>query len=156
MQTSPPLIKLNAVSKYYGNFLAVDALNMSVNKGDIYGFLGPNGSGKSTTLRMMLSLINPSSGEVQIFGKSLAKHRNFILSQVGCIIEKPDFYGYLSAEKNLSLFAKLSGITPSKKLVAETLEFVGLGKRGKDAVKTYSHGMKQRLGLAQTYIAPFT
>ncbi len=147
--SSHPLVQLQSVSKSYGSFLAVDGLNLSVNKGDIYGFLGPNGSGKSTTLRMLLSLIKPTSGNVQVFGKALTQNRNYILSRIGCIIEKPDFYRYLSAKKNLELFAKLSGITPAKNKVEEMLDFVGLNNRGNDLVKTYSHGMKQRLGLAQ-------
>jgi len=150
--SSHPLVQLQSVSKSYGNFLAVDGLSLSVNKGDIYGFLGPNGSGKSTTLRMLLSLIKPTSGSIAVFGKPLMQNRNYILSRIGCIIEKPDFYRYLTARKNLELFAKLSGITPTKKQVDEMLEFVGLSGRGNDLVKAYSHGMKQRLGLAQALL----
>lgn len=150
--SSHPLVQLQSVSKSYGNFLAVDGLNLSVNKGDIYGFLGPNGSGKSTTLRMLLSLIKPTSGSIAVFGKPLMQNRNYILSRIGCIIEKPDFYRYLTARKNLELFAKLSGITPTKMQVDEMLEFVGLSGRGNDLVKAYSHGMKQRLGLAQALL----
>lgn len=150
--SSHPLVQLQSVSKSYGNFLAVDGLSLSVNKGDIYGFLGPNGSGKSTTLRMLLSLIKPTSGSIAVFGKPLMQNRNYILSRIGCIIEKPDFYRYLTARKNLELFAKLSGITPKNTQIDEMLEFVGLSGRGNDLVKAYSHGMKQRLGLAQALL----
>ncbi len=120
--------------------------------GDVFGFLGPNGAGKSTTIRMMLSLIKPSGGSIFIFGENLLESRSKILKRIGCIVEKPDFYLYLSAKKNLELFGKLSGIIPSKKKIAELIELVGLKGRAEDKVKTYSHGMKQRLGIAQTLI----
>lgn len=125
---------------------------MEVYSGDVFGFLGPNGAGKSTTIRMLLSLIKPTSGSIFIFGKNLVEHRNEILRKIGCIIEKPDFYLYLSAAKNMELFARLSGFHPSKKKMEEVLELVGLKGRERDRVKTFSHGMKQRLGLAQTLI----
>jgi len=145
-------IQLKNLSKHYQHFVAVDDLSLTVNKGEIFGFLGPNGAGKSTTLRMMLSLITPTRGEVIIFGKELSKERNSILANIGCIIEKPDFYLYLSAKKNLELFAKMNGITPSSSKLEEMFELVGLKGRASDLVKTYSHGMKQRLGLAQALI----
>ncbi|MCY7409581.1 MAG: ABC transporter ATP-binding protein [Chitinophagales bacterium] len=146
------IIQLSHLSKSFGDFKAVDDLNLEVHQGDIFGFLGPNGAGKSTTIRMMLSLIKPSAGTISIFGKNLFKSRNEILRRIGCIIEKPDFYLYLSAEKNLELFGKLSGIVPSKNKIAALIELVGLKGREKDKVKTFSHGMKQRLGIAQTLI----
>jgi len=131
---------------------AVDSLSLSVFAGDVFGFLGPNGAGKSTTIRMMLSLIKPTEGEIKLFGKSLRKERNSILKNIGAIVEKPDFYGYLSAYKNLEILGRLSQTDVSKKRIMEVLEFVGLAKRYKSKVKTYSHGMKQRLGLAQALI----
>jgi ABC-2 type transport system ATP-binding protein len=100
----------------------------------------------------MLSLIKPSGGSIFIFGENLLESRSKILKRIGCIVEKPDFYLYLSAKKNLELFGKLSGIIPSKKKIAELIELVGLKGRAEDKVKTYSHGMKQRLGIAQTLI----
>lgn len=145
-------IQIKNLSKHYQHFVAVDDLSLTVNKGEIFGFLGPNGAGKSTTLRMMLSLITPTKGEVIIFGKELSKERNSILANIGCIIEKPDFYLYLSAKKNLELLAKMNGITPSSSKLEEMFELVGLKGRASDLVKTYSHGMKQRLGLAQALI----
>jgi ABC-type multidrug transport system ATPase subunit len=147
-----PVISLKNLTKQYGNFTAVSNLNLDIPRGEVFGFLGPNGAGKSTTLRMMLSLITPTSGEITILGKNLFKEREAILRNVGCIIEKPDFYLYLSAWDNLRMFAQMSGINPSKKLMEQTFELVGLTGRERDTVKAYSHGMKQRLGLAQALI----
>jgi ABC-type multidrug transport system ATPase subunit len=141
-------ISLEGVSKKFNDFTAVDHLSFQVKQGDIYGFLGPNGSGKSTTLRMIMSLISPSSGEIALFGKSLKENRKEIMRQIGCIIERPDFYTYLSAKENLALFARAHGITPTRSLFDELFTLVGLQGREGDKVKTFSHGMKQRLGLA--------
>jgi ABC-type multidrug transport system ATPase subunit len=146
------VIKVRGLKKFYGDFKAVDNLDLDVYRGDVFGFLGPNGAGKSTTIRMLLSLIQPTEGTVEIFGKNLTEDRNFILSKIGCIVEKPDFYMYLSAKKNLELLAGVSGVKVSSKKVDELLDFVGLSGRGNDFVKTYSHGMKQRLGLAQALL----
>lgn len=150
--SSYPVIQLRHLSKHFRHIEAVTDLNLEVHRGDVFGFLGPNGAGKSTTIRMMLSLISPTSGDIFIFGKNLREHRNEILRQIGCMIESPDFYLYLSAEKNLELFRKLSGIIPSGNKIAELMELVGLKGREKDKVKTFSHGMRQRLGVAQTLI----
>ena len=147
-----PIIEVKNLSKKFGTFEAVKDVSFTVNEGDVFGFLGPNGAGKSTTIRCMLSLIAPNSGTIAIFGKNLANHRSQILNNIGCIIEKPDFYRYLSAEKNLEIFARISGRDSSKKEIQEMLEFVGLDGRGKDKVKGFSHGMKQRLGIAQTLL----
>jgi len=146
------VIKVRGLKKFYGDFKAVDNLDLDVYRGDVFGFLGPNGAGKSTTIRMLLSLIRPSEGTVEIFGKNLTEDRNYILSKIGCIVEKPDFYKYLSAKKNLELLAGVSGVRVTGKKIDELLEFVGLSGRGNDFVKTYSHGMKQRLGLAQALL----
>lgn len=146
------LVEFLNVSKSYGTFKAVDGLDLKVLQGDVYGFLGPNGSGKSTSLRMLLGLIKPESGEVKIFGKSLSENPKEILSKVGCIIEKPDFYLFLSALDNLKILGRLSGIQTSSQKLKDILEIVGLENRGKDKVRTFSHGMKQRLGLAQALL----
>ena len=140
------------MTKKFKEVLAVDQLNFSVKRGDVFGFLGPNGAGKSTTIRMILSLIKPTSGSIKIFGKSLIDNRMEILSNVGAIVEKPDFYLYLPAIKNLEILAKISGKEVSQKRIIELLELVGLNDRAKSKVKTYSHGMKQRLGIAQTLL----
>lgn len=143
----PPILKAKNISKRFGTLQAVEDLSFEVEEGDVYGFLGQNGAGKSTTIRMLLSLINPDEGNIEIFGQSLQKHRREILSQVGAVIEKPDLYKYLSAIDNLKLFARMSGINPTSKELQAQLEQVGLEGREKDIVKTFSQGMKQRLGI---------
>lgn len=101
---------------------------------------------------MLLSLIRPDNGSIKIFGKDLQQNRTEILRNIGCIVEKPDFYKFLSARKNLELLGRYFGIKPSRKQLDELIDFVGLTGRGEDAVKGYSHGMKQRLGLAQALL----
>lgn len=141
------IVKVTGLTKQFNNLTAVQDLSFSVNEGDVYGFLGQNGAGKSTTIRMLLTLIEPTSGSVEIFGKELKANRNEILREVGAVIEKPDVYKYLSAYENLALFAKLSGMKPTRGTLMEQLEKVGLADRAKDTVKTFSQGMKQRLGI---------
>jgi ABC-2 type transport system ATP-binding protein len=135
------------LGKKYGDRWAVKGLNLSVRRGDIFGFLGPNGAGKSTTIRMILSLVTPSAGSVELFGLPLRENRGAVLARVGGLVERADFYLYLSARRNLEIIADLNGGLPSS-AVGEALEIVGLASRAGDRVKSYSHGMKQRLGLA--------
>ncbi len=142
------IVTVKGLSKKFNNITAVQDLSFTVNEGDVYGFLGQNGAGKSTTIRMLLTLITPSTGEVEIFGKKLISNRNEILRNIGAVIEKPDVYKYLSALENLSLFARLSCVRLPKKQLMAQLEKVGLAHRAKDTVKTFSQGMKQRLGIA--------
>ncbi len=141
------VIQVNNISKHFGSLKAVDGLSFEVQAGQVFGFLGQNGSGKSTTIRMLLSLIHPTSGSIQIFGDSIASNRNKVLEEIGAIIERPDLYPYLSAKEHLQLFAKLRSkkITPSS--IEDTLVKVGLQDRAKDKVHTFSLGMKQRLGI---------
>lgn len=146
------IIEVNSLTKDFKNLRAVNNLNLNVFEGDVFGFLGPNGAGKSTTIRMLLSLIRPSNGTIKIFNQSLSEGRKEILKRVGAIVEKPDFYGYLSAYKNLEILGKISGKEISQKRIMEVLETVGLSKRFKSKVKTFSHGMKQRLGLGQALL----
>ncbi len=146
------IIEISELTKDFKELRAVNNLNLNVLKGDVFGFLGPNGAGKSTTIRMLLTLIKPTKGDIKLFGKSLAENRIEILRKVGAIVEKPDFYGYLSAYKNLEILGKISGHQISKKRIMEVLELVGLDKRSNSKVKTFSHGMKQRLGIAQALI----
>ena len=136
------------LSKQFSGITVVDRLSFTVYKGDVFGFLGQNGAGKSTTIRMLLTLIRPTSGQIKIFDKDLLHHRSEILSRTGAVIEKPDLYKYLNGWDNLSLFAKLSGKSFTRKELAKKLGQVGLENRGGDKVKTYSQGMKQRLGIA--------
>ena len=142
------IVEVNNLSKKFNEITAVNDLSFSVHQGDIYGFLGQNGAGKSTTIRMMLTLIKPGSGEIKIFGKELLANRHEILQQTGAIIERPDMYKYLSAYDNLSIFAKLSGLKVTRKLIMDRLQQVGLADRSKSKVRTFSQGMKQRLGIA--------
>ena len=152
MKDPVKIVEVKNLVKHYGDFCAVKDVSFDVYEGDVFGFLGPNGAGKSTTIRTILSLITPTSGTINLFGKDLKTNRNFILSKIGCIVEKPDFYKYLSAQKNLELFARISGIAVSKSKVHELIEFVGLKGRENDKISGFSHGMKQRLGIAQTLI----
>ncbi len=146
------MIEVRGLTKKFKNLTAVNNLDLNVYRGDVFGFLGPNGAGKSTTIRMLLSLIKPNSGSIKLFGLPLEKNRSEVLRRVGAIVEKPDFYMYLSAYKNLEILGKISGTDVSNKRLMEMLELVGLEKRAKSKVKTFSHGMKQRLGIAQALL----
>ncbi len=149
---SAPIVSIQHLSKRFGNFQAVQDVNITVHPGDVYGFLGPNGAGKSTTMRCMLSLIQADHGQIELFGQSISEHRSEILSKVGSLIEKPDFYKYLSAFRNLQIFSRISGKPSSSQEIMEMLDFVGLAGREKDLVGGFSHGMRQRLGIAQTLL----
>ncbi len=149
---SAPIVSIQHLSKRFGNFQAVQDVNITVHTGDVYGFLGPNGAGKSTTMRCMLSLIQADHGQIELFGQSISEHRSEILSKVGSLIEKPDFYKYLSAFRNLQIFSRISGKPSSSQEIMEMLDFVGLAGREKDLVGGFSHGMRQRLGIAQTLL----
>jgi len=142
------IIQVNGLSKHYGAIKAVDDISFAVQEGDVYGFLGQNGAGKSTTIRMLLTLITPTAGSIEIFGLDLQRNRREILRQVGAVIEKPDLYKYLTAWENLSLFAKMSGVRLLREQLAAQLEMVGLKDRMHSKVRTFSQGMKQRLGIA--------
>jgi ABC-type multidrug transport system ATPase subunit len=142
------VINVSHLSKQFRDINAVTDLSFTVREADVYGFLGQNGAGKSTTIRMLLTLITPSAGEIELFGRNLRTHRKEILRQVGAVIERPDLYKYLSAYENLLLFAKMSGLRIQRKQLMEQLEMVGLAERAGSKVKTYSQGMKQRLGIA--------
>jgi ABC-type multidrug transport system ATPase subunit len=142
------VIKVENISKNFGTLKAVDNLSFEVEAGQVFGFLGQNGSGKSTTIRMLLSLIHPSSGSIELFGKSIQKNRASILEQVGAIIERPDLYPYLTATEHLQLFAKVRKQKVAAINITKTLEQVGLSHRSQDKVQTFSLGMKQRLGIA--------
>lgn len=148
----PAIISVNHLSKKFKDLTAVDDLSFTVNEGDVFGFLGQNGAGKSTSIRMLLSLIKPTSGQINIFDKNLFTHRSEILRQTGAVIEKPDLYKYLSAYQNLYIFAKMSGIKVTRQLIMDQLQMVGLAERSQSKVKTFSQGMKQRLGIAVALI----
>ncbi|MCZ8520904.1 MULTISPECIES: ABC transporter ATP-binding protein [Paenibacillus] len=145
------VIRTTQVSKRYGTQKAVDGLNMLVKQGEIYGFLGQNGAGKTTTIRMLLGLIRPSEGEIEIFGESLSRKRREILRRIGSIVEFSGFYGNLTGGENLLINAKLMGVH-TKNAIEEALEIVGLQDERKKRVGTYSLGMKQRLGIARSIL----
>ena len=141
------IIETHDLCKQYGNALRVAHLDLSVPEGSVYGFLGPNGAGKSTTLKMILGLVRPTAGSIQVLGKSMDNaNRLSVLRQVGSLIESPSYYGHLTGEENLRIVQTLRGV--SEQNIREVLQIVRLdGQRGKK-VAHYSLGMKQRLGLA--------
>jgi len=143
---APPVRALGLV-KRYGEILAVDRIDLTVQVGDVYGFLGPNGAGKTTTLRMALGLITPSGGHVELFGRDPMRHGARALQGVAGFVEAPRFYPYLSGRKNLELLAALDG-GDARGRIAEVLEPVELAQRADHRVGGYSHGMRQRLGIA--------
>lgn len=142
------MVQVEGLSKAFKEVKAVNALSFSVESGEVYGFLGQNGAGKSTTLRMLLGLIKPTTGSIHINGFNIAQDRNKALHRLGAVIEKPDLYTYLTAEQNLRIFARLSGAALTEKRKTYLLNLVGLTARKDSKVKTFSQGMKQRLGLA--------
>lgn len=143
------IIKIRGLCKSFDGIIAINNLDMEVKKGDIYGFLGPNGSGKSTTIKVLLSLVKPEIGKIEIFGEDLGTNAISILKRIGSIVEKPGFYERISAMKNLQLLAKYSGISINEEELTQIFNTVGLGERKQSKVGSYSHGMKQRLGFAQ-------
>jgi ABC-type multidrug transport system ATPase subunit len=147
------IVSVSQLEKRFGTFQALRGVGFDVYPGDVFGFLGPNGAGKSTAMRCMLGLIRADHGDIRIFNQSLEINKVAILGRIGNIIEKPDFYKYLSAEVNLKIFARMANHSISTKSIHEILDFVGLLDRRKDKVKGFSHGMRQRLGIAQTLLA---
>ena len=147
------VIQVQGLTKKFGHqFTAVNDLSFSVNKGDVYGFLGQNGAGKSTTIRMLLSLITPTSGSIEIFGMPLQANRAAIMQNVGAVIEKPAMYEYLTAYQNLKIFSALSGVSKTRVQLLNELDVVGLAARAHDLVRTFSQGMKQRLAIAMAMV----
>jgi ABC-2 type transport system ATP-binding protein len=144
---SAPPVRARGLVKRYDDVLAVDHIDLNVNAGDVYGFLGPNGAGKTTTLRMALGLITPSEGSVELFGRDPLRAGARALQGVAGFVEAPRFYPYLSAQKNLELLAALDG-DDARERIAEVLATVELSARARHRVGGYSHGMRQRLGIA--------
>lgn len=137
-------VQTHALTKRYGAQVAVDALDLTVRAGEVYGFLGPNGAGKTTTLRMLVGLIRPTSGDAKVLGAKPGTPES--LARIGAMIETPAFYPFLSGEDNLKVLARYAGVPASR--IGSVLEQVDLLSRGGDAFKSYSLGMKQRLGVA--------
>lgn len=146
------ILKVESLIKSFGKLKVLDNLSFEVNEGDIYGFLGPNGAGKSTTLRIILGLVNVDSGNITFMGNKITKKSKDYLNHIGALIERPDFYGNLSAYDNLWLIAEISNMHSPNNRINEVLELVNLLPRKKSNVKTFSQGMKQRLGIAQAIL----
>jgi ABC-2 type transport system ATP-binding protein len=146
-----PPVAARGLLKTYGELVAVDCVDLTVERGDVFGYLGPNGAGKTTSLRMLLGLIRPSGGTVQLFGLDPMLDGARALAGVAGFVEGPRFYPYLSARRNLRLLADLDdGSKPGR--IAEVLELVELRDRAEDRVGGYSHGMRQRLGIAASLL----
>lgn len=145
------MLEIQKLNKSYGRRKIIDNLNMSVYKGDIYGFLGANGEGKTTTIRMITSLIKADSGDIIINGKSVINCKNEAVKNIGAMVEAPKFYENMSGYENLELMAKIMpGISDLD--IQNVLDLVGLKDRGRDKFKEYSMGMKQRLGIANALL----
>jgi ABC-type multidrug transport system ATPase subunit len=145
------VISTRGLVKRYGRLRAVDGIDLDVQAGDVYGFLGANGSGKTTTVRMLLGLVLPTSGEIELLGERMPRAGRRVLPRVGALIEGPAHYGHLSGRENLSLLDASGRGGPwrtRRQRVDDALDQVGLGGVGRRPVKAYSLGMRQRLGLA--------
>ena len=142
------ILTLKNLTKKYGSLTAVNNLSVTIEKGNVYGILGPNGSGKSTTLGIVLNVVNKTAGEFHWFDGSGSTHQ--ALKKVGAIIERPNFYPYMTAAQNLNLVCKIKDV--SKEKVNEKLDIVGLLDRKDDKFKTFSLGMKQRLAIASALL----
>jgi len=145
------VIELQEVSKEFGGRLAVNQLSFRVPAGEIYGLLGRNGAGKSTAIGMMLGQVWPTAGSVTVGGHSVLTERSLALRRVGAIFESPAFYDYLSGRKNLEILSSYTAKTDSRR-IDEVVEWVGLKGREGSKVRTYSHGMRARLALAQALL----
>jgi ABC-2 type transport system ATP-binding protein len=141
------VLRTRNLTKQYKQRTVVNDLNLDIRRGEIYGFLGPNGAGKTTTIRMILGLITPTSGSVEILGSDTLAHRSEVLPRVGALIETPALYRYMSGRDNLLAFSKALGGVSAKR-IDEVLAIVSLTERQRDKVRTYSLGMRQRLGIA--------
>lgn len=145
------ILMTNDLTKRYKKHMSVDGLNLRIKRGQIYGFLGPNGAGKTTTIRMLLGLIKPTKGNIEVFGQSLKKNRIQILQRIGSLVESPTYYGNLTGRENLEAVRRLRDL-PEKR-VNEVLEIVRLTKVANRLTKEYSLGMKQRLGIAAAMLS---
>ncbi|MEK7866385.1 MAG: ATP-binding cassette domain-containing protein, partial [Planctomycetota bacterium] len=145
------VLRTEGLTKTFGALMAVKALDLEVQEGDIFGFLGLNGAGKTTTLRMVLRLIRPDMGRVHLFGKDTEDSFLDSFARIGALVESPSLYPYLTGRKNLELLGRLSGGVDAAR-VQWVLEEVGLAARADSRVRTYSQGMRQRLGIAQALV----
>lgn len=155
--TRPAVARTRGLRKVYRSAVAVDGVDLEVPQGAVVGMLGPNGSGKTTTIRMLLGLVRPTEGEVELFGQPMPESAESTLPHVGALVEGPGFHPFLSGRDNLLRFAAAEPLLPSNKIgtaVADALELVGLSSAANRRYKGYSLGMKQRLGLAAALLRP--
>jgi ABC-2 type transport system ATP-binding protein len=155
--TAELAIETRGLTKQFGSYAAVRTIDLRVPHGSVFGFLGPNGSGKTTTIRMLLGLASPTSGEARVLGASMPGENASVLPRVGALVEGPGFYPYLSGADNLRRLDSADRYAPSRTRrarVAEALERVGLSAAAEKKVKAYSLGMKQRLGIANALLTP--
>ncbi len=145
--SNEPVVRTQGLTKRFGNLVAVDDLNLEIHRGQVFGFLGPNGAGKTTTIGMMLGLIRPTAGSVEMFGLDVRENLNEVLPRVGAVLDNPSLYPYLSGRDNLRIMARLSGEVTDER-IEQSLEAVGLLPRAEDKFQNYSLGMKQRLAVA--------
>lgn len=145
------LIETEGLTRWFGRLAAVDSLNLRVPQGSIYGFLGPNGAGKTTTIRMLLGLIHPTAGRVQLFGAPMQRNATAVLARIGSLVETPSIYSHLTGRENLEVICRLRGGTHAQ--VSHALWVVGLEEAADRRAGTYSLGMIQRLGLAVALMA---
>ncbi|NYV68198.1 ABC transporter ATP-binding protein [Bacillus sp. Gen3] len=146
-----PALQVKDLRKTIGKKAIIKGLSFDVWPGEVFGFLGPNGAGKTTTIRMLVGLIKPTSGSIYISGRSVQSDFKHAMKNLGCIVENPELYPYLSGWENLEYFARMDPSIPIERLHKVT-EMVGLTNRIHDRVKTYSLGMRQRLGIAQALL----
>ncbi|KIL34786.1 ABC transporter ATP-binding protein [Cohnella kolymensis] len=145
------VLSVQGLKKKIGGKPIIHNVSFDVHAGEIFGFLGPNGSGKTTTIRMLVDLIKPTEGRILLCGEEVGLHPERALSHVGCIVENPEMYGFMTGWENLEHFARMqAGISPDR--IMEVVKIVGMDQRIHDKVKTYSLGMRQRLGIAQALL----
>src|SRR5262245_31310615 len=145
------VLETRQLTKTFRRRTVVDGLSLIVESGDIFGFLGQNGAGKSTTIRMLLGLVRPTSGKVIVLGHNMSRHPMRALERIGAIVEAPAFYENFSGRQNLRMFSAMSGVAEPRR-IDSVLELVTLRERANDPVRVYSHGMRQRLGIAQALL----
>ena len=147
----PVVLTTHGLTKSFNGVAAVDHLDLAVQRGDVFGFLGPNGAGKTTTIRMILGLIYPTSGHVEVLDHRVPQDKREALRHIGGFVEVPAFYGNMSARRNLRLMGRLNDVKDEMR-IEEVLDTVGLLERADSKVADYSHGMKQRLGIANALL----
>ncbi|RUS47198.1 ABC transporter ATP-binding protein [Cohnella sp. AR92] len=146
-----PVLSVQGLKKRIRDKWIIKGVSFDIGAGEVFGFLGPNGAGKTTTIRMLVGLIKPTEGTIHVCGMDLTKRTNEALSQIGCIVENPELYGYLTGWENLEHFARmLPDVGPDR--IREVTAIVGMDARIHDKVRTYSLGMRQRLGIAQALL----